>query len=196
MAKQTSEQTDPGQAGQQQGGAEQEQAGVARGQPRSRRGKRERGSAVEEIRGLILLDHAAVQAYQIAAQACTIQEISQTLDAFRGDHERHVRELSEALRGMGGEAPEFLDESGQIIVGYTRLSALEDRSALVAMRGNEELTNEAYLSARSSELPDEVRRLVEANWQDEQHHIRWIEEEIRDRGWALPEVPAEVAKAA
>ncbi|WP_437927054.1 helix-hairpin-helix domain-containing protein [Sorangium sp. So ce291] len=150
-------------------------------------------AALERIIGLILLDMAAVEAYRVAIDACKTPEIRRQLEAFRGDHERHARELSDAL---GASLPEQPDERGQCIQRYTELSAREDRTALVAMRGNEELTNDAYASALASDLPDDVRRMVEANWQDERRHIRWINEEIRTRGWELPEVPSTLAEAA
>ncbi|WP_437287710.1 helix-hairpin-helix domain-containing protein [Sorangium sp. So ce406] len=150
-------------------------------------------TALEQIVGLILLDMAAAEAYRVAIAACTTPEIKRQLEAFRGDHERHARELSDAL---GASLPDQPDERGQCIRRYTELSAREERSALVAMRGNEELTNDAYASALGSDLPDDVRRMVEANWQDERRHIRWINEEIRTHGWELPEVPAALAEAA
>ncbi|XYH97527.1 helix-hairpin-helix domain-containing protein [Sorangium sp. So ce1128] len=150
-------------------------------------------AALEQIIGLILLDMAAAEAYRVAIGACKTPEIRRQLEAFRGDHERHARELSDAL---GASLPEQPDERGQCIQRYTELSAREDRTALVSMRGNEELTNDAYASALASDLPDDVRRMVEANWQDERRHIRWINEEIRTRGWELPEVPSTLAEAA
>ncbi|AUX42450.1 uncharacterized protein SOCE26_038830 [Sorangium cellulosum] len=150
-------------------------------------------AAFEQIHGLILLDMAAVDAYRAASGACKTPEIRAQLEAFRADHERHVRELSDAL---GTTLPDQPDDRGVCIRRYTELSAREDRTALVAMRGNEELTNSAYTSALASDLPDDVRRIVEANWQDERRHIRWISEEIRARGWELPEVPPTLAEAA
>ncbi|MGK3988497.1 helix-hairpin-helix domain-containing protein [Sorangium sp. So ce136] len=150
-------------------------------------------AALEQIIGLILLDRAAAEAYRVAIDACKTPEIRRQLEAFRGDHERHARELSDALGASLSEQP---DERGQCIQRYTELSAREDRTALVAMRGNEELTNDAYASALASDLPDDVRRMVEANWQDERRHIRWINDEIRTRGWELPEVPSTLAEAA
>ncbi|WP_438006681.1 helix-hairpin-helix domain-containing protein [Sorangium sp. So ce321] len=150
-------------------------------------------AALEQIVGLILLDMAAAEAYRVAIGACKTPEIRRQLETFRGDHERHARDLSDAL---GASLPEQRDERGQCIQRYTELSAREDRTALVAMRGNEELTNDAYASALASDLPDDVRRMVEANWQDERRHIRWINEEIRTRGWELPEVPSTLAEAA
>ncbi|XXX76533.1 helix-hairpin-helix domain-containing protein [Sorangium sp. So ce134] len=150
-------------------------------------------TALEQIMGLILLDRAAAEAYRVAIGVCKTQEIKKQLEGFRADHERHERELLDAL---GASPPDQPDERGQCIRRYTELSAREERTALVAMRGNEELTNDAYASALASDLPEEVRRMVEANWQDERRHIRWINEEIRTRGWELPEVPSSLAEAA
>ncbi|WP_437682038.1 ferritin-like domain-containing protein [Sorangium sp. So ce131] len=150
-------------------------------------------AALEQINWLILLDMAAVDAYRAASGACKTPELMEQLEAFREDHARHVRELSDAL---GTALPDQPDDRGVCIRRYTELSAREDRTALVAMRGNEELTNSAYAAALASDLPADVRRIVEANWQDERRHIRWISEEIRRRGWELPEVPPTLAEAA
>ncbi|AUX45134.1 uncharacterized protein SOCE26_066150 [Sorangium cellulosum] len=151
------------------------------------------GPALEPLTALLLLDMAAVEAYAVALRACRAPDIKKQLDSFRQDHERHVRDLSRAL---GVEPPGQPDERGVSILRYTELSAREDRTALVAMRGNEELTNDAYASALAGELPEELRQLVEANWQDERRHIRWITEEIRTRGWELPELPSTLAEVA
>lgn len=150
-------------------------------------------SALEQIMGLILLDRAAAEAYRLAIDVCKTPELKEQLEGFRADHERHARGF---LDELGAAPPDEPDERGQCIRRYTELSAREERTALVAMRGNEELTNEAYASVLASDLPDEVRQMVEANWQDERRHIRWINEEIRARGWELPEVPSTLAEAA
>jgi competence protein ComEA len=153
-------------------------------------------AVVERLTGLLLLDMAAVEAYGVATRACKAPDISRRLQEFRQDHERHVRDLSKVLRDAGAEPPEEPDERGQCIRSYTDLSAREDRTALIAMRGNEELTNDAYTSALASDLPEELRGIIEANWQDERRHIRWITEEVRTRGWELPEAPPELEEAA
>lgn len=150
-------------------------------------------SGLEQIMGLILLDRAAAEAYRLAIDVCKTPEIKEQLEGFRADHERHEREL---LNELGAAPPDQPDERGQCIRRYTELSAREERTALVAMRANEELTNDAYASVLASDLPDQVRRMVEANWQDERRHIRWIHEEIRTRSWELPEVPSTLADAA
>ena len=181
--------------------AGEEEAGAAAGgsaKPRSASAQAGKGATgenagLEQITALVLLDMSAAEAYGVALGACKAPELKKQLASFREDHVRHVRELSAAL---GVPAPDQPDERGVAIQRYTELSAREDRTALVAMRGNEELTNDAYASALASELPDEIRRLVEANWQDERRHIRWITEEIRTRGWELPELPSTLAEVA
>ncbi|WP_437998193.1 helix-hairpin-helix domain-containing protein [Sorangium sp. So ce185] len=175
------------------GGAAEAEPGSATKRRSSGGGEIGDATALEQIMGLILLDRAAAEAYRVAIGVCKTPEIKKQLEGFRADHERHERELLDAL---GASPPDQPDERGQCIRRYTELSAREERTALVAMRGNEELTNDAYASALASDLLDEVRRMVEANWQDERRHIRWINEEIRTRGWELPEVPSTLAEAA
>ena len=58
-----------------------------------------------------------------------------------------------------------------------------DRSAVLAMRGNEELMNRTYAAALEKELPHEVRVIVERNYQDEKKHLAWIKDVIAHRAW-------------
>lgn len=148
---------------------------------------------IASVNGLISLDLAAAEAYEVAASVCSAGEIKQTLRSFKADHERHVRELSDWVRGQGGEPPADLDEKGAVIKAFTALSSQEDRSAVLAMRGNEELTNSAYASELRAELPDDLRPLLQGNFEDERRHIAWIREEIGTRGWDRE--PSEVREA-
>jgi rubrerythrin len=151
------------------------------------------------IKNLIMLDVAAVDAYQVASDACTRQELKAQFGAFKSDHERHVRELSEWVSSHGEEAPAGETETGLVIKRYTELSSQEDRGAVLAMRGNEELTNNAYCSALGGDLglPDDLRALIEANFEDERRHIAWIRETIAVNGWDKePEELREVVRHA
>src|SRR5689334_13607719 len=115
---------------------------------------------ITAIRNIVELDMAAVEAYSLAIRVCVTEELKKQLDSFRSDHERHVDELSEWLRSQGEEPPAGLEEAGETILAYTAMSSLEDRSAILAMRGNEELTNGTYASALRAELPDDLRQIV------------------------------------
>jgi rubrerythrin len=129
------------------------------------------------------LDLDAITAYDEAISACEIEEIRVRLADFKGDHERHVTVLSESIRSHGGEPKVKRDVKGFFIQGFTKIVSHGDRSALIAMRANEELTNRSYESALKKELPEDVRLLLERNLSDEQRHLEWIKETIDQRAW-------------
>lgn len=142
------------------------------------------------VNELIALDLACAAAYEVSARACRDQEIRNKLLEFKGDHERHVAELSEVVRDMGGQPVERIDAKGALIEGYTMLSSQEDRTAVLAMKGNEELSNNAYASALAANLPGELRALVLRNFEDERRHMTWLRGAVVVRGWDVeqPEI--------
>lgn len=168
------------------GGAEVHDAGVTAAQLMDER-------SISTLNDLIHLDLDAVQAYRHAIDACEIAEIRDNLTEFMGDHERHVRDLREAVRGLGGEPASGRDVKGFFIEGFTAILSQGDRSALLAMRGNEELTNRRYDAARNADLPDSCRPLIERNCEDEARHLAWIKEAIASRAW---DTDADTRKAA
>ncbi|MBF0394867.1 MAG: ferritin-like domain-containing protein [Alphaproteobacteria bacterium] len=78
-------------------------------------------------------------------------------------------------RRLGGEPPSRRDLMGFAIEGFTAVTAsLGDTAALMAMRSNEELTNDVHDRALTRALPPDIRTLVERNQQDERRHRDWI----------------------
>ncbi|HEY0526164.1 MAG TPA: DUF2383 domain-containing protein [Stellaceae bacterium] len=134
---------------------------------------------------LAQLDIDAARAYVQAVDAIDIPSIRDRLDDFRQDHERHVRELSEVIRWMGGEPPERApDVKGFFIAGYTAIrSTMGIAGALRAMKTNEMMTNAIYERALAIDLPDDVRGLIERNREDERRHLAYIESVLEDRAW-------------
>ena len=57
------------------------------------------------------------------------------------------------------------------------------RATVMAMRGNEELTNRYYASATEEELPESARSIVSRNYEDEKRHLAWIKETIDAKAW-------------
>jgi uncharacterized protein (TIGR02284 family) len=139
--------------------------------------------AITTLNDLIHLDVDAIQAYRHAIDACDTVEIKEKLSEFMGDHERHVRDLRDAVRSLGSEPEEGRDLKGFFIEGFTAIVSQGDRSALLAMRGNEELTNRRYDAARSADVPESVRPVIERNYEDEVRHLAWIKEAISSRAW-------------
>lgn len=139
--------------------------------------------AFQPIVGLCLLDMAAVEAYSIAIDACSTRETRDTLASFRDDHARHVRELGDWLRANGCDPPGELDASGETIRGYTELACEEERGAVLATMGNEELTNEAYASALEAEVPEALRDIVARGFADERRHMAFLRGLVKLQGW-------------
>jgi hypothetical protein len=148
---------------------------------------------VDQLNALIQLDTDAVLAYQQAIDACEVPEIHRKLKEFQDDHQRHIGDLTEFVR-LAGEEPKIKrDLKGFFIEGFTAIASRGDRSALMAMLGNEGLTNLRYEAALQMELPDEVRAVVLRNRQDEGRHLAWIEEAIAGSFWDIKEGAEAVA---
>jgi len=146
---------------------------------------------------LVALDLACAAAYEVARGVCKDEEIQGKFSEFREDHLRHVAELGEHVRRAGFDPPSELDTKGIIIQGFTSLASQEDRTAVLVMRGNEELSNNAYASAMQAGLPEEIFALVAANFEDERRHMRWMRGAVVLRGWDVeqPEMRELAAEA-
>jgi uncharacterized protein (TIGR02284 family) len=138
---------------------------------------------MDKLNDLIRLDLDAMGAYEAAIASCEQAAIKSSLQAFRRDHLRHVRDLSDAVVKMGGEPARHRDLRGILMLGFTKLASRGDQSALLAMRGTEELTNRVYASALDGELESDARKIVERNYQDEQRHLSWIKDAVAKRIW-------------
>lgn len=138
---------------------------------------------IDTLKDLIRLDNDAIRAYRQAIDACDTLEIKERLLEFEGDHQRHVQDLAVCLRTLGSEPPEGRDVKGFLIEGFTAIMSRGDRSALLAMRGNEELTNRRYDAARRAGLPADVVPIIERNYTDEVRHLAWIKDALAKRIW-------------
>ncbi len=139
--------------------------------------------AIEVMNDQIHLDRDAIVAYDEAIDACEMADIKAQLAEFRADHERHVVELTSMVELYGGVPPMKRDVKGFLIEGFTKLMSHGDRSALLSMRVNEELTNRSYEAALHHDLPIDVRTLLSRNLDDERRHLAWIKDAIAARAW-------------
>jgi uncharacterized protein (TIGR02284 family) len=138
---------------------------------------------IQVLNDLIKLDRDAIRAYDQALSACETSLIKDNLSRFKGDHERHVTELSVQVKALGGEPATSSGVMGALIEGFTAITSHGDHSALLAMKGNEQLTNRKYSSALEEELTSEARNVVERGHQDEKRHLAWIEDALSRRIW-------------
>lgn len=139
-----------------------------------------RKAAIEIMNDLIQLDFDAIQAYKQAIEKCKDVTARADLIAFQADHERHITDLSQAVRMLGGEpAGRGRDLKGVLLEGLTALRSVSGTlGALRAMKMNEKLTNRAYERTLEAKLPGSARDVVLRNRDDERRHLASIEMHI------------------
>lgn len=140
----------------------------------------DQASLIETLNQLIQLDYDAVKAYEQAIDRVDDPEVESDFESFLLDHERHITDLSQLVRELGG-TPKTLgrDLKGVLLEGMTMLrSATGTLGALRAMRTNERLTNRTYEKALAHDLPSHARAVVAVNFEDERRHLRMIEQHV------------------
>jgi uncharacterized protein (TIGR02284 family) len=143
---------------------------------------------IHKLNELLMLDNDAVRAYSSAIDRISIPYVKERLTEFRSDHERHIRDLNEVIRRLGGEPKDRPDFKGPFIQAMTALRSMAgNEQALKAMKGNEELTNKKYGEALAEDLPMDVADIVRRNYQDEVRHLAFINEVIDRRIWESSE---------
>jgi len=148
-------------------------------------------SSIGALQDLIHLDMDAIQAYKQAIDACEHENVAEKLREFRGDHERHVRDLSEELRKLGENPDVRTDVKGFFIEKFTAITSRGTRSALMAMKGNEQLTNAKYAAAEElQDVPESAKEVIRRNHQDEVRHLEWIRNALDQKIWERPQPSA------
>lgn len=132
---------------------------------------------------LIQLDVDASYAYDAAIKEIKEKDIQKALTDFKGDHERHIKELSALLKEAGGEPIKpTRDIKGFVIQGMTAVQSLMGTSgSLKAMLTNEVLTNKKYADALEYQgFTQPIRSLIQANFDDEKRHLEYIKGKIKE----------------
>lgn len=140
--------------------------------------------AIENLNDLIKLDIDAVNAYEEAIQRIDLSSVTTKLREFQNDHRRHITDLSDAVRKLGGQPAEKPSIKGFFLKQFTSItSAMGNEAALRAMQANETLTNKSYAHAVKENWPANLRPIIERNYQDEQRHLAFIQDCITRRVW-------------
>jgi uncharacterized protein (TIGR02284 family) len=139
---------------------------------------------IEECNDLIRFDHDAIGAYNEAIDSINELPIKDQLIRFRGDHERHVLDLSAVVRRLGGDPPEKPGLRGVIRKTMTKAAGLGGTElTLKAMRSNEEVLNKQYRERLQKAFPSDILELIRQNFNDEQRHLAWVEQALQGRVW-------------
>ncbi|MBI3803833.1 MAG: PA2169 family four-helix-bundle protein [Nitrospirae bacterium] len=134
---------------------------------------------VSTLNDLIETDHNAIGAYNTAIDGLNDQPtIRDNFIQFRGDHERHIEELSPFVRQYGGEPEKSPGGMGVLQKGWTAVSKLGGADAILsAMVSNEESAVSAYEEGATKNFPPEILQSVEKGLRDERRHLAYCQGE-------------------
>jgi hypothetical protein len=128
------------------------------------------------VENLLLLEHDAIAAYEQTIQRLENPSHKQKIAEFKGDHDRHVQELTQLATTVGATPYREGDAKQMLTTGKVALaSIMGDGAILAAMRSNEEDTVTAYERAsRHAEATPEARGIFERAHADELRHREWM----------------------
>jgi ElaB/YqjD/DUF883 family membrane-anchored ribosome-binding protein len=139
---------------------------------------------VATLNDLLQLDHDAVQAYTLAIKAVGDLLRRETLESFRGDHERHIRDLTPLIEARGGTPIQLSHvPTGAFKLAVQAVGAAgSDREVLLAFKANERQVRDKYLRRSGEEMPPDVAEVIARNAADEVKHYAWASEALEAMG--------------
>ena len=145
----------------------------------------EKSKYVERLNDLIPAGFSdAVNSYEEAITEISIESVRTQLKIFQNDHRQHVKKLSAAVVAQGGKPHERGSAKGFFLKQLTSIRAkMGNESAIRAMQANETLMNTIYAKACKEPWSDDLRKLVETNYHDEQRHLSYLQDCITRRVW-------------
>ena len=148
----------------------------------------DRPALLADLNDLLQLDRDALPVYAAALAALPDGDDRDAVAAFRADHQRHVEELTAAIRALGGmPAPLPHMPTGLLKLGVQVAAAPGGpRAVLLAFRGNERQVRDKYarLAARRAALPGPpgIADLLARNAADEERHYAWVSQRLDGLG--------------
>ncbi|HEX2190580.1 MAG TPA: ferritin-like domain-containing protein [Longimicrobiaceae bacterium] len=140
---------------------------------------------LDGLNDLLQLDHDAIGAYEIAIEKLEDRDHADQIAGFKRDHERHIRDLNEAIAGLGGTPKNEPHATGPFKQALQSLGGLGgDRGILIAWRTNELQVRTKYDSyaAKANFWGTELKRLVDRNALDEERHYEWVTQALERMG--------------
>lgn len=130
----------------------------------------------ELVENLLLLEHDAIAAYEQTISRLENPDYKRKIAEFKGDHDRHVQELTRLATSVGAKPHREGDAKQMLTTGKVALASIAgDSATLAAMRSNEEDTVTAYERAsRHADATQEARGFFEKAHADELRHRDWM----------------------
>ena len=139
---------------------------------------------IAELNDLLALDHDAVQAYSLAIGAISNAEYRDALAGFRGDHQRHIDQLTQLVRDHGGTPVQLPHlPTGAFKLAVQALGTLgDDRNVLLTFKANEAQVRDKYRRHAARPHSTAVGVILRAAAADEERHYEWVEGALERMG--------------
>ena len=138
-----------------------------------------------QLNDLLQLDHDAVGAYEVAIEALRNPRYKQTLQRFKGDHERHIQELTQLITERGGtpvEMPHVPTGVFKLAMQQAGRLAGGDKGVLLAFKANERQVRDKYLRMAESAEDLVVADVLSRGSDDEAKHYGWAVGSLEELG--------------
>ena len=146
--------------------------------------KNSNAALIAELNDLMKLDHDAVQVYTLAARELKDEGHKSAIEGFKGDHERHITELTGLVTAYGGKPAKLPHAStAPAKLGVQAAGAVGgDVSTLLAFKANERLSRDKYQRAANAGYPADVHAVLARGADDESRHYGWVEDTLQALG--------------
>ena len=138
-----------------------------------------------ELNDLLQLDHDAVGAYEVAIEALRTPAYQQALRRFKGDHERHIAELTQLITERGGTPV----QSPHMPTGLFKLAMQQagtigggDKGVLLAFKANERQVRDKYRRLAESSEDLVIADVLSRGADDEAKHYGWVVTVLEELG--------------
>ena len=157
----------------------------------------DRPTTIADLNDLIQLDHDAVNAYTMAIDTMRSDVLREQLVAFRLDHKRHIEELAEQVRDLGGtpiELPHLTTGPFKLAMQALGVPG-SDAMVLLAFKANERQVRDKYRDRARRRYPADVTEVVRRAAADEETHYSWVARTLDGMGYGSDTVTGQVEKA-
>ncbi len=142
---------------------------------------------VAELDDLLQLDHDAVAAYDLAIRSLETEAYREAIREFRGDHQRHIDELTRLVREHGGvpvQMPHLPTSVFKLLVQAVGAFGSDgDASVLLAFKTNERQSRDKYRRAAEQLLGDaSITAVLARAAADEARHYAWALQTLDELG--------------
>jgi hypothetical protein len=137
-----------------------------------------------DLADLLQLENDTMPMYSVAIFGLRDRALKERLRAYRGDHERHARDLTALIREMGGVPPMLPHLPTGLLKLGVQTAGLPggDRTILMGFVSNEWQSREKYARYAAKPYLPAIAALLRSHAADEAAHYAWATGALHELG--------------